>query len=631
MRRRLLCIMLALMLCLPYAVANAESGAATKTSQDFSDLKDLDAATKAKFDALISAGVFDGVSDTSFGLKEEMNRAQFAKVAALIFGLEVNNDLQTSSFSDVNSDDPANGYALPYIEAVKTAGITDGYGEGTYNPAGKVTKEQLATFLVRGLGQREEAEETPGVNDDTVSDWAKGYVALALDQKLLTNGDDGKFGGQANATRDLLVTGAYEAKEQFVEIKQNEEKEKEEAAAKEAAEKAALEAQQRAAEEAAARAAAAQRNKPTASPAGGEVAAGTTVTLSTAANSAEIRYTTDGSTPTKSSALYSTAIPVSVDMTIKAIAYSGSSASNVMSESYTVTQPAAAETPTASIAGGEVIVGTKVALSSATVTASVYYTTDGSTPTISSTLYTEEISIDSDMTIKAIAVKDGMANSDIMSESYTVIEKVATPYASIGSGEVAMGTLVTLSTDTPDAEIRYTIDGSDPSESGTDMLTFVYHEGGFSIGGPVTYKVIAVKDGMAVSDTLILMFTIPDELRIDDFRYEDGKFIVQFNKAVSEATAETSGNYSLNTMEDGSGLAPASITATLLSSGTEVELDAGDWYATLSEGDTIYLTVTNVQSTGGQPITGNTEELMKVPDSGGGYIPPDIPDIPVIP
>ena len=32
-----------------------------KTSADFSDLKDLDAATKAKFDALISAGVFDGV------------------------------------------------------------------------------------------------------------------------------------------------------------------------------------------------------------------------------------------------------------------------------------------------------------------------------------------------------------------------------------------------------------------------------------------------------------------------------------------------------------------------------------------------------------------------------------------
>ncbi|MDU0205674.1 S-layer homology domain-containing protein [Paenibacillus sp. MAH-36] len=188
---------------------------AAKSSADFTDLKDLDAATKAKFDAMISAGIFDGVSDTTFGLKDEMNRAQFAKVAALITGIEVNKDLKTSSFSDVKADDAANGYALPYIEALKTAGITDGYAEGQYNPAGKVTKEQLATFLVRVLGKDADAKGKTGT-DTTVSDWAQGYVALALELKLLPTGDAGKFGGQSNATRDLLLTGAYEAKQQYV-------------------------------------------------------------------------------------------------------------------------------------------------------------------------------------------------------------------------------------------------------------------------------------------------------------------------------------------------------------------------------------------------------------------------------
>jgi hypothetical protein len=188
---------------------------AAKTSADFSDLKDLDADTKAKFDALISAGVFDGVSEGVFGLKDEMNRAQFAKVAALIFNLKVDTSLKTSSFEDVKADDPANGYALPYIEAVKAAGITDGYGPGEFNPAGKVTKEQLAAFLIRGINKDADAKATPGVNDDTVSDWAKGYVALALNLKLLANGADGKFGGTTNATRDLLVLGAYEGKQQY--------------------------------------------------------------------------------------------------------------------------------------------------------------------------------------------------------------------------------------------------------------------------------------------------------------------------------------------------------------------------------------------------------------------------------
>ncbi|RUS47714.1 hypothetical protein [Cohnella sp. AR92] len=73
-----------------------------------------------------------------------------------------------------------------------------------------MTKEQLATFLIRGLGVDSKAQPTAGTPDGTVSDWAKGYVALSLELKLLSNGSDGKFGGQANATRDLLLTGAYE-------------------------------------------------------------------------------------------------------------------------------------------------------------------------------------------------------------------------------------------------------------------------------------------------------------------------------------------------------------------------------------------------------------------------------------
>lgn len=188
---------------------------AGKTSANFSDLKDLDAATKAKFDAMISAGIFDGVKEDTFGLKDKMNRAQFAKVAALVFKLKVDTSLKTSTFSDVKADDPANGYALPYIEAVKAAGITDGYAPGEFNPAGEVTKEQLAAFLIRGLNKDSEGKATPGVNDKTVSDWAKGYVALALQLKLLSNGTDGTFGGTSAATRDLLVLSSYEAKQQY--------------------------------------------------------------------------------------------------------------------------------------------------------------------------------------------------------------------------------------------------------------------------------------------------------------------------------------------------------------------------------------------------------------------------------
>ncbi|SDE34857.1 S-layer homology domain-containing protein [Paenibacillus sp. UNCCL117] len=194
----------------------AEDAAAKKSSADFDDLKDLTAEQKVIFDELIGAGVFDGVAEKEFGLKDKMNRAQFAKVAALIFDLEVDASVKTSSFSDVKAEDPANGYALPYIEALKAAGLTDGYAPGQYNPAGEVTKQELATFLVRGLGWEADAKASAGVSDKTVSDWAKGYVAVAIEKKIMTSGEDGTFGGTSAATRDILVLSSYAADKAYV-------------------------------------------------------------------------------------------------------------------------------------------------------------------------------------------------------------------------------------------------------------------------------------------------------------------------------------------------------------------------------------------------------------------------------
>jgi len=83
---------------------------------------------------------------------------------------------------------------------------------------------------------------------------------------------------------------------------------------------------------------------PAASPAGGAVAAGTTVTLTTATSGAEIRYTLDGTEPSASGELYSGPITVTAAVTIKAVAIkSGLSDSAVMTESYTILTPPAAD------------------------------------------------------------------------------------------------------------------------------------------------------------------------------------------------------------------------------------------------------------------------------------------------
>jgi hypothetical protein len=387
MRKKIVGLLMAVLLCLNSAILFADSATAAKTSADFTDLKDLDAATKAKFDALISAGIYDGVDEGKFGLKDEMNRAQFAKVAALIFGLKVDTDLKTSSFNDVKADDPANGYALPYIEAVKAAGITDGYGEGIFNPAGEVTKEQLSAFLIRGLSKDKDAKATPGVNDPTVSDWAKGYVALALELKLLSNGADGKFGGSSAATRDLLVLSSYEANGQYVtqveEKKIEEQKKKEEEKKKQEVEQKKQEEQSSYSDsdsDSDPSPVQATVETPTAFPAGGAVTSGTHVTLASATVSAVVYYTTDLSEPNTSSTLYTEPIIITSSTTIKAIAVKpGSTNSSVARFEYSVTIPIELPDSIAPMAEGQPYTGSVAKLSGGTGDV-IYEVADGALP-----------------------------------------------------------------------------------------------------------------------------------------------------------------------------------------------------------------------------------------------------------
>ncbi len=84
-------------------------------------------------------------------------------------------------------------------------------------------------------------------------------------------------------------------------------------------------------------------------------------------------------------------------------------------EDHSVAQP-----PVATPAAGMVASGTKVSLSTATTGADIFYTTDGTNPTGSSVKYSEPITIDADMTIKAYAAKEGLAASAVKEYGYTV-------------------------------------------------------------------------------------------------------------------------------------------------------------------------------------------------------------------
>ena len=80
-----------------------------------------------------------------------------------------------------------------------------------------------------------------------------------------------------------------------------------------------------------------------------------------------------------------------------------------------------AATPTFSPAGGSYLLPQFVSISSASPGVTIYYTTDGSTPTASSTQYTGQFLIGlGTTTVRAIAVAPGWSPSAVASATYVI-------------------------------------------------------------------------------------------------------------------------------------------------------------------------------------------------------------------
>jgi hypothetical protein len=144
------------------------------------------------------------------------------------------------------------------------------------------------------------------------------------------------------------------------------------------------------------------------------------VTINDTTPNAVIYYTTNGSTPTTSSAMYSGPITVSSTETLEAIATAtGYTTSGIMIGVYTINLPAAA-TPTFSPTAGTYSSTQTVTISDTTPNAVIYYTTNGSTPTTSSAVYSGPITVSSTETLEAIATATGYTTSGVATAVYAI-------------------------------------------------------------------------------------------------------------------------------------------------------------------------------------------------------------------
>jgi len=274
---------------------------------------------------------------------------------------------------------------------------------------------------------------------------------------------------------------------------------------------------------------------PAFSPAAGIYSSAQTVTISTTTSGASIRYTKDGSTPSETAGtLYTSPVSISATTTLNAIAYkSGMADSIVASGYYVIGTPSQVAAPVFSPPSGTYTAAQAVTIATTTSGASISYTTDGSTPTeANGTLYSGPVSIGATTTLQAIAFKPEYTDSNVTSGKYTVnLPPVAPPTFTPPAGTYAISQTVTITTTTSGASIRYTLDGSAPSETAGTL-----YSGPVSINLTETLKAIAYETGMTDSTITsgLYSLTTPSQVTAPTFSLAAGTY--PYSKAVAIST-----------------------------------------------------------------------------------------------
>ncbi len=153
-------------------------------------------------------------------------------------------------------------------------------------------------------------------------------------------------------------------------------------------------------------------------------------TYNTASVTVSLTCTTEGATiyyniePNDAEIAYTAPLTFTETTTINAYAKKNDIRSATVSATYTITDMETVATPVINPDGGTFEDTQEVTITCETADALIYYTLNGNEPTAESLLYSAPIVLDSTTTVKAIAMKENMLPSEIVSATFTKDEPV---------------------------------------------------------------------------------------------------------------------------------------------------------------------------------------------------------------
>jgi hypothetical protein len=161
------------------------SGFSFAFANSFSDIERHWAKNEIK--AWTEKGLIEGYSDGTFRPDNNITRAEFITLINRAFGYTKEG---IADFTDISSED----WFYGEIAKAKAAGYISGYPDGTIKPNNFISRQEVASVVVRMLALEEDIKAAEKFVDySKISDWSKGYIGAVLAADIMEGYPDGTF------------------------------------------------------------------------------------------------------------------------------------------------------------------------------------------------------------------------------------------------------------------------------------------------------------------------------------------------------------------------------------------------------------------------------------------------------
>lgn len=153
-------------------------------------------------------GLAGGYSDGTFKPNNQVTRAEFVALTNRAFGIDTEGF--TAGFSDV----AAGQWYYNDIAAASASGYTGGYPDGTFKPKQSISRQEVASILVRLLELEPTTQGLEKFKDaDQIPQWSRSSIGAIAKAGLMGGYPDGTFQPGKSITRAEAVVSLDRARE----------------------------------------------------------------------------------------------------------------------------------------------------------------------------------------------------------------------------------------------------------------------------------------------------------------------------------------------------------------------------------------------------------------------------------